>query len=569
MSEKTWDFIIVGSGPAGSALASKLALTPSRPSILLLEAGPPADDISLRVDGQRWATHQREGTNWGYKTTPQEHCNNRSVDYSRGRILGGSSAINFGIFTVGARDDYEVWSELVDDETFNWANISRRYKALENFDFNIVNPEHRHFANPKEEDHGKSGPLKLGFAREWEQDLPPVMEAFREAGVDWNPDHNSGNPLGVSLAVNSVHEGLRTTAKDLLDDAFSKGASQNLEIRTGKTVRRVVLEGQRIVGVETVEDEVYLANKETILSAGSLDTPKILMHSGLGPAEQLQKFNIPVVRDIPYIGQNLQDHALAPLMFLRTPSTNTRNAFFNSEEAKAAALEQWHVDKTGPWTLHNAQLMVGWLKSDTVSKSPEFTNLPQETKQMLNRPTIPHYEICSHFPIHEIVPEWGTEFSYICFLAFLMNGQSRGEVTLQSADPTVPLLFNPNFLSHEYDRRVCIEAMRELKAVTDKEAFAKDTVAMMLGPKSDSDEDILEHWRNVVGSTWHMTGTVKMGKDSDKEAVVDTRFRLKGFEGLRVVDMSVVPVLTTGHTQATAYVTGITAAEVLAKEYSL
>ncbi|KAL4862383.1 hypothetical protein BDV12DRAFT_178883, partial [Aspergillus spectabilis] len=568
---KTWDFIIVGSGPSGSALASKLAVTPSKPLILLLEAGPPADDISLRVDGQRWATHQREGTNWGYKTTPQEHCNNRQVDYSRGRILGGSSAINFGVYTIGARDDYEVWSELVDDKNFSWEPMQARYKALENFDFTIKNPEHRHFAGPKEEDHGKEGPLKLGFAREWEQDLPPVMEVFQEAGVRWNPDHNSGDPLGVSLAINSVHEGLRSTAKDLLDDAFAKGAGGNLEIRTGKTVRRVLLEndGRKAVGVETLDGEVYRASKEIILSAGSLDTPKILMHSGLGPADQLTKFNIPVVKDIPAIGQNLQDHALAPVMFLRSPSTNTRNAFFGDESAKAAALEQWHKDKTGPWTLHNAQLMVGWLKSDTISASKEFANLPEEAKDILNRPTIPHYEICSHFPIHEIVPEWGTEFSYLCFLAFLMNGQSRGEVTLQSSDPSVPLLFNPNFLAHEYDRRVSIEVMRELLAVTEREAFKKDTVALMLGPNSNSDEDILEHWKNVVGSSWHMTGTVKMGKKEDKDAVVDTKFGFRGVQGLRIADMSVLPRLTTGHTQAAAYVTGITAADVLIGKYGL
>ncbi|KAL4744564.1 hypothetical protein BDW72DRAFT_212386 [Aspergillus terricola var. indicus] len=563
----TWDFIIVGSGPAGSTLASKLALSAAQPRILLLEAGQRKDDRTLRVSGNRWTTFQEADINWGYKTTPQEHCNGREIDYSRGKVLGGGSAINFGIYTVGAKDDYDAWAEIVGDDLFNWENMKGRFKAIESFDTAIKNEAYRSFAAPKSEDHGRDGSLKLSYAEEWEEDLPLVMDAFKQAGVKWNMDHNSGDPIGVGLAINSVHRGVRSTAGDMIDDVLAKRAN-NLEVRTGMTVRKVVFDGDRAVGVQ-VGDEVLYASKEVILSAGSLDTPRILMHSGIGPADHLKEFGIPVFKDVPCIGQGMRDHPFVPICFLRNPSTNNRNAFYGSQEAMDAAMKQWLVDGSGPWARHGAQLMMGWLKSDTVTKSAEFAALPKDVQTFLNRPTVPHYEISAGFPLHMLAPELTKDYSYVCLLAFLMNEQSVGEVRLQSSDPEVPLLFNANFLAHPYDRRVCVESVRELLAVTNHPAFAKDTVNMILGPKSESDEDILEHWRNTVVSSWHMTGTVKMGKQGEQDAAVDKSFRFMGLNRLRVADMSVVPVLANNHTQATAYVTGSTAADVLIKEYGL
>ncbi|KAL2818598.1 hypothetical protein BJX63DRAFT_419144 [Aspergillus granulosus] len=561
---EAWDFIIVGSGPAGSALAHTLSLTPSAPRILLIEAGVRRDERNLRIDGQRWITFQQPGLNYGYQTTPQEHCNDRQIDYSRGKVLGGSSAINFGVFTVGARDDYDTWAELVDDETFSWKEIQRRIKNLESFDASIADERYRHFADADPANHGQKGKLKIGFAQQWEDDLPLVMEAFKSAGFKWNGDHNSGDPTGLSLGVNSVYKGVRTTAADLLEDA-----PENLEIRTGATVKRVVFEGKKAVGVE-VGDVIYRANKEVILSAGTLDSPRILMHSGLGPATHLEEFNLPVLVDIPAIGQGLRDHPFTSITFLRDPSTNDRNAFFGSQAAMDAAQKQWEVDNTGPWTRYGTQLMMGFLKSEAVVASEEYKALPDDVKAFLSKPTIPHYEVISNAPLHMLAPPGlMTDYSYVSVLVFLMNMQSYGEVKLQSSDPDVPLLFNPNLLAHEYDRRVIIEGTKEILAATKHEAFAKDTVSTLVGPASESDEDILEYFKNTCMTAWHMTGTVKMGKAGQKDAAVDRGFRVMGVEGLRVADMSVVPVLTNNHTQATAYAVGATCAEVLIKEYGL
>lgn len=293
------------------------------------------------------------------------------------------------------------------------------------------------------------------------------------------------------------------------------------------------------------------------------------MHSGIGPAAELDKFNLPLVKDLPAIGQGLRDHFFAPLCFLRNPETNDRNKFFGDKAAMDSALEQWKKDGSGPWARHSCQIGAGWLKSDRLIQSAEFKELPAATQEFLQRPTIPHYEFMTHFPLHLISPEVTQDYSYVCLLVFLMNEQSSGEVRLQSSNPEDPLLFDPKFLSHPFDRRACIETFREAMQVTKHEAFQKDTVSTLIAPPSESDEDILEFWKNTLGSSWHMTGTVKMGKEGDSDAAVDSKFRVFGIQNLRVADMSVVPVLTNNHTQATAYLTGASCADTLIAEYGL
>jgi choline dehydrogenase-like flavoprotein len=184
--------------------------------------------------------------NWGYKTTPQEHCSGREIDYSRGKCLGGSSAINFGVYTVGAKDDYDQWAAEVGDDTFAWTNIQSRLKALETFTGDISRPEHQKYGAPRAADHGNKGALGIGYAPEWESDLPLILDAFEEAGLERNLDHNSGNPIGMGLMINSVRDGVRTTAADLV-----KSAPENLVIITDSPVQRVILEGKKAVGVES------------------------------------------------------------------------------------------------------------------------------------------------------------------------------------------------------------------------------------------------------------------------------------------------------------------------------
>ncbi|KAJ5652905.1 hypothetical protein N7507_010331 [Penicillium longicatenatum] len=561
--QNTFDFIVVGAGPAGCALAAALSKSAAKPRLLLLEAGGQNDDQSQRVDGKRWTTFMSEGMNWGYKTTPQEACEGRVLDYSRGKGLGGGSAINFGVFTIGAKDDYDTWAEDVSDETFGWKAMQKRLKDLEMFDGSIDLPENQKYAQPKAEDHGYQGCLKTGYAKEWEQDLTLVLDQLEEAGLKRNLDHNSGNPLGMGIMINSASNGRRTTAADLLI-----GAPDNLVIVTDTPVRRVMLEGKKAVGVET-KGKMYLASKEVIISTGALDAPKILMHSGIGPASELSKFNIPVIQDLPAVGQGLKDHFFAPLILMRNPETNDRNTFYGSESAMDDALTQWKKDGTGLWTRYGCQIGCGWFKSDRVTSLQEFKDLPASVQDFMNKETIPHYEIISGFPAHNMFPQLFQDYSYTCMVVFIMNEQSSGEVRLQSSNPEDPLLFDPKVLQHPFDQRAMVEIYKDLMEMTQHPSFAKDTVSTVLAPASESDEDILQFCKANVSSTWHMTGTVKMGKEGDINAAVDNRFRVFGVENLRVADMSVVPVLTNNHTQATAYLTGATCADVMIREYKL
>ncbi|CAI7649297.1 unnamed protein product [Penicillium discolor] len=561
-TKENYDFVIVGGGPAGCALAAGLAKSAQRPQVLLLEAGGRNDDRTLRVDGKRWTTFMKGSLNWGYKTTPQEHCNGRELDYSRGKVLGGGSAINFGVYTVGARDDYNEWASGVDDDTFGWKEMQTRFKNLETFNGGVT-PSKEKYANSVASDHGNSGALHVGYAEDWERDLSLSLDAFEAAGHKLNLDHNSGNPLGMAATINSASKGKRTTAVDLLS-----GAPDNLVVVTDSPVQRILLRGKKAVGVET-QGKQYFASRDVVLSAGTLDTPKILMHSGIGPAADLEKFNIPVVNDLPAVGQGLRDHYFVPLILSRNPETNDRNSFFQDPAAMEAAMKQWEDNNTGLWTRYGCQVGSGWFKSDRITSSPEFKALPASVQEFMNRETIPHYEMITHLPIHFMLPDMFKDYSYVGLAAFMMNEQSRGEVRLQSSDPDVPLLFNPRFLEDPFDRRACIEIYRHLLEVSRHESFAKDTVSTLIGPASDSDEDILQFWKDFLSSSWHMTGTVKMGKADASDAAVDTHFRVRGIENLRVADMSVVPVLTNNHTQATAYVTGVTCADVLIKEYGL
>jgi choline dehydrogenase-like flavoprotein len=233
-------------GPSGSALAAGLANSAKKPKVLLLEAGGGNEEPELRIDGKRWLTFMNKDMNWGYKTAPQEHCDNRELDYSRGKGLGGSSAINFGVFTRGARHDYEEWARIAGDDEFGWDKILTRFKALETFHGQLPAGVDTKYAAPKPEHHGTSGPLKVGFASEWEKDILPILDGFEEAGFPLNPDHNSGNPIGMSVLINSSNKGLRSTANDLLNPL-----PENLTIITSSPVQKVLLEGNKAVGVES------------------------------------------------------------------------------------------------------------------------------------------------------------------------------------------------------------------------------------------------------------------------------------------------------------------------------
>jgi choline dehydrogenase-like flavoprotein len=545
MAGLTYDFIVVGAGPAGSSVAWRLANSKKAPSILVVEAGGNNNNPDFRVDGDRWITRFNPDLNYNYKTVPQKHADDRELPYDRGRGLGGSSCINFCVFNIGPKDDHDEIARLTGDDDWKWENAHERYKRIESyhgFPPDIPSGMDK-YLSPKPEDHGKSGPINVGFPLKWEPTTTKMLDIWAESGYQFRSDLSDGQGLGLTVGPCTAFKGVRSTAADMLVNGPS-----NLHIATNDGVHKVVFEGKRAVAVQTLSGQTYRASKEIILSAGALDTPKILMHSGIGPVDQLRKFNIRITHANNAVGQNLVDHFHTTPTWVRRSTNSERLAWYQaSDSTKAAAIEQWKTHKTGPLAEIMVNVPIGFFKCAAVFESQEFKDLPEDRKAHLLAPTTPSYEIAPDGPCLEHFVDPANAPELVCIFLFVMNQQSRGSVTLQSEDPKVPLLYDPNIFGHPFDRRVAIEAMREVLLVTESPAFKKDSLgpsAMSGAPKSSSDEDILEYWRKNMFSTWHMTGTCKVGKEEERDhAVVDTKLKVFGVDGLRIADMSVVPII--------------------------
>jgi choline dehydrogenase-like flavoprotein len=533
-----FDFIIVGAGPAGCSLGWKLSNAPSRPSVLLIEAGGENKDLQHRVDGNKWITRMTPKLNWGYNSTPQSALNDRVIALDRGKGLGGSSAINFSYWNVGPKDDFEEIARQTVDPDWHWTNVQRILKEIESYDSTPPAGFEKYIdADPKV--HGHDGPLKIGFPKIAEEEVRDILDIFLEQGSPRNLDMGSGNPLGFALGPSSAYNATRSTAADLLQDCPS-----NLKIRTESLVHKVVIRQGVAKGIQLINGTELFASEEVILAAGAVDTPKILMHSGIGPENQLKNFGIEVIHDNPNVGQNLRDHIHCSPTYARVEKSSKRGTWFRDSHLHAAAMKHWEESRTGPLAEILTCGAVGFVKNEAVYQSKEFLNLAEKEKKFLRAPSIPSYEILIGGPSGEQYVDPHAHPEMLTLLVFLMNPQSCGSATLQSSDPTVPLLVDLNFLNNPFDERVAVEAMRDVLKVINSPAFQENTIAMVHGPKSSSDEDILAYWRERGVSTWHMAGTCKMGKDQKKDsACVDVDFKVHGVKNLRVADMSVYPFL--------------------------
>ncbi|KAJ8061383.1 hypothetical protein OCU04_010439 [Sclerotinia nivalis] len=446
----TYDFIIVGAGPAGLSLAARLSSSSSHPSVLLIGAGGPNNDQEYLVLAERFTLFGTQPSfNWGYKTEPCKHLAGQQIDYSRGKGIGGSTAINFSCWMIGGAEDYDAWAEKVDDDTWSWVNVKERFKKIEHY-HDEVPDQYRELVNPKPEDHGTS--------------------AAKQAGLPLNTDVNPGNPIGMGMGSSCMHEGLRTTASSYLPLMGPR-----FETILNAPVAKILFDGKRTKGIRTIDGREYYANKDVILSAGALNSPQLLMLSGIGPASELQKHNIPIVKDPPQVGKNLQDHSFITTSLLLKEGSNDRMEFEMNEEMKKTAKEGWTKEKSGKLAELYCGAPMGWFRNDRA------------------------------------------------------------------------LEINANLMNHPYDQRVLIEAVKKTMEFLDKPVFREKTIKMIGVPEGGveaGDEEIWEHCRNNLFSSWHMSSTVRMGKDKDENtACIDTNFRVLGVEGLRVVDCSVLPLL--------------------------
>ncbi|KAF2199071.1 choline dehydrogenase [Delitschia confertaspora ATCC 74209] len=567
MAFPSYDFIIVGGGTSGCLLAHRLAHAPSRPSVLIVEAGGQPEGDTLRAPYYRYTpASTRQDLDHGYATVPQKELGGREIPFTRGKGLGGSSILNFMVYLYGSKEDYNRWAELVGDESWKWAEVQELFKKIEDFDITGAK-NYSHLANPDPENHGKGGTIKICLPPVLEQGTELILEAITKNGPPVNLDFNSGNPVGVGISPVSYSKEGRTTSAT----AHLVGAPDNLAIWIDAPVHQLIFEGDRVVGVEAADGRKATAGKEVILSAGALDSPKLLLLSGIGPAKELEGLGISVVKDLPGVGKHLQDHVLAFLCAeVKGNPLNNKYAFEKDATLILEAQALWEKNYSGDFTRHNNTSWAGFLKVPDMEHLLEYKALDEGWREFLSRDAVPHYEFIGNNILMPPDAQLDEGNGYLCVGSFLMNPLSEGSLTLRSANPEDKPLIDPAYLNHPLDKRLFIEGIRQTwQMLFENPDIKKHIKRKLRGPASLSDEDIVEFIKTAATTVWHANGSVKMGKKDDPLACVDSDCRVYGVEGLRVVDLSVCPLTTNNHTQATAYLIGEKVAEKMIVEYEL
>jgi choline dehydrogenase-like flavoprotein len=432
---------------------------------------------------------------------------------------------------------------MVADDAFKWDNVVERFKELENLHFDGDGDE---FVKPRDGAHRFGGRLDITLLsrRQWPGSMDRLLRAACDFGWPLNPDQNSGDGVGIGMSSTTTYNGRRTTSA-----AWLKNPPSTLTIYTNTRAIKILMEssnpGQkaRAVGVLLADGRQVRASREVILSLGAVDTPRLLLLSGIGPQADLKELGLDCIVNQPQIGKNLMDHNWALLEW----GVNTRfgDPVRHDLDPKqvSAAREEWLQHHTGPDATRTQAALVGFLKLDPQRHNlDELEKLDSQTSAWLKRPDVPHFEVfLEGIFLHQWDDLYGKE--PLSMGVMLMNPQSRGSVTLASKDPSADPVIDVNFLSHPYDRQTLINGVREALAFMRSPSMAPYVTKEVLVPESDSDADVLAFCRKDLKSVFHPMGTVRMGPRNDASACVDPNFRLVGVDGLRVVDLSVCPVI--------------------------
>jgi choline dehydrogenase len=517
-----YDYIIVGAGSAGCVLANRLTEDPSI-TVLLLEAGGADSKREIRVP-MFFTRNFGTAVDWGYLTEPEPQLENRQMYWPRGKVLGGSSSINAMIYIRGNRHDYDRWSEL-GNPGWSYSEVLPYFKKSEN---------QEHGAS---EYHGDGGPLNVCDPRSASAVSRAFVEAAEESGFARNTDFNGASQEGFGLFQLTQLNGRRHSAAD----AFLRPAMRrpNLTVETNVHVSGVLFEANRAVGVNYRRGEGSVqarAQREIILSAGAVGSPQLLLLSGVGPADQLRGFDIPVVADLPGVGGNLQDHlVLAVIHECKRPVT-----LAGAESLANRLRYRWFA--RGPLT-SNVGEGGGFLKVSPASSAPDlqFHFAPNSFYDRGPEPLKDHF------------------FS---FVPTLIRPHSVGSIRLRSNSPVDPPRIQANYLSDARDGDVLMEGVklsRTLVRAKALEGFRGREVHP--GPEIQNDRALRDYVRKMAETLFHPAGTCKMGRDP--AAVVDSELRVHGTEGLRVVDASIMPIVPGGNINAATMMLAEKAADLI------
>jgi choline dehydrogenase-like flavoprotein len=518
MSTSGFDYVVVGSGAAGAVVASRLTEDPSV-KVLLLEAGGRDWNplIHMPVGFTKLTTPD---VNWGFETVPQPQLNNREMWYPQGRCLGGSTSINAMIYIRGQQEDYDKWASLGNDD-WGYEKVLPFYRRAE------------HNERLNDRFHSSTGAMNVTEQVAHNELSKAFVRAAQELGVPFTADFNGARQDGVGYYDVTQRRARReSTATAYLRPAKNR---PNLTIHTGALATKVLVEGGRATGVEYTQDKQLrrvLVNREVVLSGGSVNSPRLLLLSGIGPADELRALGIDVAHDLPGVGKNYQDHMDVYLTAETTPvSYNTSD---RPDKAVWAGL-QYLMNRTGPVTATVCEAGMFVHSSDQVA-TPDI--------QMHCLPAF----VIDHG--RQRVKGHGMTIN-TCNL----RPRSVGSLTLRSADPTVPPAIDPAFLTDPYDWDISIEGFRwgrEMLATDSFKPFI--TREHMPGAGVRTDQEIREYIKQWAKTDYHPVGSCKMGEDD--LAVVDQQLRVRGIEGLRVVDASIMPTLISGNTQAPSIMIG-------------
>jgi choline dehydrogenase-like flavoprotein len=518
-ASSTYDYVIVGAGTAGCLLANRLSADPGT-RVLLLEAGGKDDYRWIHIPVGYLYLMGNPRADWCYKTAAEPGLNGRSLDYPRGKVLGGCSSINGMIYMRGQQRDYDRWRQM-GNQGWSWEEVLPYFKkhedqwALEPDAFDGL--------------HERGGEWRVELARiRWD-----ILDAFRDAaaqaGIPKTDDFNRGSNEGCGYFHVNQQSGVRwNTAKGFLHPVSHR---TNLEVETHAQVERLEMDGKRVTGVTfRQQGQVRTVNttREVVLAAGAIGSPQLLQLSGIGPGSVLSPVGIEVRHELKSVGENLQDHLQVRCAY-KVTGIKTMNETYRSLFQRAGFLLEYLLRKTGPMTMAPSQLGA-FVRSDPSRDTPNLQYHVQPlTLSKFGEPLDP-------FP---------------AFTASVANLRptSRGSVRIASPEPQAHPEIRPNYLATADDRRVAADAIRITRHIVSRPALAKYTPEEFRpGPQLEGDEELAKAAGDIGTTIFHPVGTCKMG--GDETAVVDARLKVRGLTGLRIADASIMPTITSGNTNS-------------------
>src|SRR5574343_793656 len=529
----TYDFIIIGAGSAGAVMANRLSENPEN-KVLLIEAGAPDSKKEIHIPGAYGELH-RSAVDWQFWGVPQKSLGNRKLYIPRGKTLGGSSSTNAMAYVRGNKEDFNEWSAL--------GNTGWSYEEILPY---FIKSEHNE--QIESEYHGQGGPLHVSYSKQPSVFAEAFVAACHDNGIPLNGDYNGAVQEGAHLLQFNIKDNKRfSTAAAFIKPILKR---KNLTIKTNTRVNRILIENGKAVGVEvsygSVAAERVNCYRELILSAGAIQSPQILMLSGIGDPVELKKVGIDVLTSLPGVGKNLQDHFWSGVsMETNAPSANS-------------------ILK--PWNKIKAILQYLLLKSGPLGNSPLEANAFIRLQENQNRP-----DIQFHFAPLGVARDYSTDLyelktfplvDQISVMSILLHPQSRGTVLLKTSNPKDIPLIDHKALESEKDQQLLISALRRSMDILKASPLQAYSNEVDLFPSADStDEDLLNHIRLTLETLYHPVGTCKMG--IDEMAVTDPTLKVKKLKGLRVVDASVMPTIVSGNTHAATVMIAEKAADLI------